>query len=228
MLRKRVGIGCLLLAALPAATTRGTVLTFDQTVPPAGDSVDVNQDYGDRVILGMNAVGNYGTAGGDTPNILVSYGGDATNDPDFWTEGYGDLQHPIAFQEGDNQFDITLTADPGFRVTLHSFKLAAYTGTGATLDALQILNSTGTPVFSQDAVAPPAGGHVAYPVTPLTDIALTIRLLKAGGDINLIGIDDVEFSQSVIPEPAAFPLLTLGPLAGLLARRRKRAARACR
>jgi hypothetical protein len=228
MWRKWVATGAVLLAALPAADASATVLTFNQTMPAAGDSVDVNQDYGDRVILGMNAVGNYGTAGGDTPNILVSYGGDATNDPDYWTEGYGDLQHPIAFQEGENQFDITLTADPGFRVTLHSFKLAAYSGTGAGLDSVQILGATGTPLLSQDGVFPPAGAHVAYPVTPLTDIVLTIRLLKTGGDINLIGVDDVEFSQSVIPEPAGLALLTLGPLAGLLVRRRTRATRAGR
>jgi hypothetical protein len=224
MWRKRVGMGCLLLAALPAAESAGTVLTFNQTVPPAGDSVEINQDYGDRVFSGMNAVGLYGTAGGDTPNILVSYEGDASNDPDYWTEGYGDLEHPIAFQEGENRFDIVLTADPGFLVTLHSFKLAGYAGTGAGLDSLRILSSTGVPLLSQDAVFPPAGGHLSYPVTPLTDIALTIRQLKTGGDINLIGIDDIEFSQRVIPEPAAFPLLATAPLAGLLARQRRRTA----
>jgi MYXO-CTERM domain-containing protein len=148
------------LASALVSSASATVLTFDFN----GSNTDnVPGAYGNRVSSFAPGFFNYGSDGGITPNVSVSYtpvlklGGAIPADP---TRVFGDLTN-VLYRDRNGGFttgilEITLSADPGFLVCLHRFDAAAVfnavTGIGEDLPArsIQVLDGFGTPLYQLD------------------------------------------------------------------------------
>jgi hypothetical protein len=202
---------------------RATELTFQFT--GAGNGTPIPQTYGDRVIAGTMGTFTYGTGGGFTPNVVVDYRGKSTQvDLNHWTTGYNQLVNVLEYEpDGANGYQIILTADPGFEVSLESFDLGNFGG-AVTVPGVRVLDRNGSEIFSRTNFAIPAatGPHTDFDFAPFfTDTKLTIDIdtTGMGGNSDNIGLDNIRFSQSeVVPEPGVC-LLLIGLGAGLLRRR---------
>ena len=77
---------------------KGSVLTFDiNPAPTPNDPID--QNYGDRITSDVMGAFSYGTTGGFTPNVVVSYGPTGPSDSDYvywWDQDFGDLVNVVA------------------------------------------------------------------------------------------------------------------------------------
>ena len=191
-------------ATVAAGSARAAVLTFD-----GAEDTPIASDYGSRLV--------------DTPNVTVSYS------PEFryWGSGYANLSNvawAVNTAADPDVATITLTADPGYRVSLASFDMAGYEA-DQFLDTLEVLVD-GVSTFSRPSVTlQGAAGDTADRFTPnLTGQTIMIRYTDSvqGGteSIDYVAIDNITFTQ--VPEPAA-TLLPVGvALAGLLRRRAHR------
>ncbi len=207
MKRTLASFGCLLLLCVPVAAT---ALTFDFT-PQAGNNTRSDQGYADRVTAATVGGYAYGTTGGFTPNVVVGYGPIGPGPDDyiyFCDHQFGDLVNVIAQLSPSAPFigilEVTLTADPGFFVSLHAFDLAGWNRADKLVNAVQVLSSLGAPMLSQSpATIVGASGHTSYSNLTLTDSSLTIRIdaSNLGFDGAYVGIDNITFSQN-IPEPS--------------------------
>jgi len=221
-----------LLLGGAAQQASATVLTFAnsaQTNNGGGFGDFVNQNYGDNVTgTNSSAAGptfSYGSAGGFTPNVTVAYSSGGTqgdelvylNDGQGYGQGAGGL--PVALyenvQNNGGSLTVTFTAAPGFEVTLTSLDLAGY-DQAYTLNSLDVTG--GATPFS----AP--GQAVGYPTKTTLNIGRTgselVLTYSRSDTFSNIGLSNVQFSQSVVPEPASLGLIALGGL-GVLARRRR-------
>jgi len=182
----------------PSGDPSPAVLTFN--LAGIADFQDVDQGYGDRVT--GSVMGNFSYGGTDpfTPNVTVSYG---ANDPALWTTGYGTLTN-VLFEDTDNTgvLTVTLTADPGFRVNLHDFKLAAYTtafSSDPSISRIEVTDSAGNAVFvSENQTVSRTSSSSLQFEPPLSGSSLTIRVdARNLGELNDdIAIDDIRFSQT--------------------------------
>ncbi len=206
----------------------GTVLTFDHN--PLGNFVRIDQNYGDRVTNSPDAFGHqYSIVDdgfGPTPNIEVRYGGVL---PTIWTTGYGDLVNLLFNdQDGDTTLSLTLTADPGFKVGLFGFDLASFTGAGQTIPGIQVRNAANNSVlFSRGTTFVTGASHNDIDFAGglfASAIDIDIDLTGLGSVSDNIGIDNVYFTQVVIPLPAAIWLFGSGLLGLVGIARRKKAA----
>lgn len=216
------------IVAAAAPFAHATVLTFDQD-PPVADFDPVDQGYGDRV-TSTSMPGNfgYGSAGGFTPNVVTSYG-PAGSDPNLWTTGYGSRTN-VLFEDNDNFgiLRVTLTADPGYAVSLSSFLMSAYNPAFAsppTINYIRVLGPGDVELFRQNnaAISETTFTTFDFSVSPLAgqSIAIEFNSANLGGLSDDIAFDDITFSQVVVPEPTA----AVAALAGLTvagARRRRR------
>lgn len=210
-------VSALGLAAL-GTSAGATTLTFDAGFAN-GSAPD--QAYGDRVSAASQGGFSYGTTGGFTPDVVVSYGGSAR----FWASGYGDLTN-VLFAEG-GLMEITLTADPGHAVALLSFDLAGWPQTDRVIESVSVVDGDDSVLFFEsnvlvegDANGP---GHTSFDFdSSVMASELRIRFdasnLGSPGSGN-ISIDNVSFAMA--PEPSSVMLLCAG-LVGLAARRRSR------
>lgn len=197
-------------------------------------NVPVPDDYGDRA--------------GDTPNVIVDFSYDpaTANGFELYNEtdatysgrdwfGVAQLNGEIPF------FDITFTPDPGYGVRVESFEFDDYANyeAGHTFDwsvfgggdSSNVLASADGVVVAPDTT--PAE-NLANPAQPGDNLLIetgqgtyfsgpvTLRIAPVAGAWDDRALDDVVFSQVVIPEPASLAMLGLGGL-GLLRRHRRRA-----
>lgn len=210
---------------LAVANVSATVLTFEGTA--FGSVTQIPDEYGDRVtnfgVAGDNLV--YGAGGGMTPNVVVDYL-PAAPFPPFtnWISGYGDLQNALGHSSFNVPGEVVLTPDAGFQVTLHGFDIGAWQ-TDYPDSRVRVLDNAGTVRFDSGvftALFRPNGvdfGHHSFSLNPITSsLALRIEVTEYGD----LGLDNVHFSQSAVPLPAAIWLL--GAAAGGLGFRRRRAA----
>jgi hypothetical protein len=185
----------LLLAAL-AAPAAALELTFD---PVEENFQPVDQAYGDRVTQTPQDGFSYGIAGGFTPNVEVSYGPIPPAMPHLWTTGYGDLVNVLyEDQDGFGQLEVTFSADPGWRVELHGFDMAAYS-TVAPIRRLEVRNGAGDVLFAQDDVAVPHAGHVTFTFDPPLAarwIVLSFDSGNLGSQSDNVCLDNIAFSQA--------------------------------
>ncbi len=172
-----------------------TVLTFD---PATGaDGTAVSQSYGDRVVSASQGGFNYGTAGGPTPNIGVTYGPNST-DVRRWGTAYGDLANVVF--PGTNAaglLDIKLSADLDFKGQLNSIDLAGKNGRDFTVKSIQIFDGADHVLFSQNNVLVAGTGHthLTFPAMSSRVVRLRIDSSNLGADQDKVGIDNIEFSQ---------------------------------
>ena len=205
-----------------------------------GPYVEPYRDYGDRV----NATSVSGTYWPQTP-----WGGDAEPLADA-TLNYGDggegftpnvsvLLWPVPtslwtmtryYQSWSGMSDVVYTdvwlflePDPGYAVTLHDFKAAAWTGVTADLnysvwESSSINDVTGAVTWGTKTVDAQDIGAVddtadtyTLDLTYDTGAAIWLTSTNPGN----VAFDDIRFSQSVIPEPSSFAMLAA--LCGLVA-----------
>lgn len=204
---------------------QATRLTFNQVngqVVAATDLVS-SPNYGHRVTATTMGNWTYGAEGGFTPNVTVAYRAQNPSGTfpglSVWSTGYGDLQNTIWSGGGSSQVPndgyVTLTADAGFQVSLHSFRTALWSTGPAQYTDISVRDGLGNVLYSTNA-ANPVGGNVLHDFTssPLTADVLEIKF----GQGWWITLDDVTYSQAV-PEPGTMLVLGAGLVA--LARRRR-------
>jgi hypothetical protein len=208
-----------IFAVLPRSSAVATVLTFDDD-PPITNSENINQAYGDAV-TSTTMPGNFlydENGEGFTPNIAVDYGplAPVNASPDLWSTGYGDLTN-ILFKDADgfDYLQVTFTADPGFRVRLHSWDMAAFGAvfsSDPTIDSVRVLDSGGNELLALTNVSISETTHTSfdYAANPFVDDVLVLEFNSGnlGGLSDDIAFDNIVFSQ--IPEPGAMLLLLLG------------------
>lgn len=199
----------------------------------------------------------YGSAGGLTPNVAVSYGpatrgigstvncgspyppADGTGCVYWWNGNFGDLTTPVIGQLGrgaayEGKILVTLVADPGYWVSLSSLDLAGwYTTSMAAINGVTALDGSDALLASQLGISAPARGvgHVSLSLTGIYASALKIRIdaSNLGTNGENVGLSNLEFSQMAVPEPSTWFSLASG--LGLVAfglRRRKRNRQAAR
>ena len=110
------------------------------------------------------------------------------------------------------------TADSQYYVRLHSFQMGGWPNTNRTLPFLQVLVDS-SPVFTQTNITISGTTANTFSFDPNVVKGGVIEI-RFGNDWN-IAIDNIGFSQELIPEPASLTLLGAG-LAGLALRRRNR------
>ncbi|HSV15053.1 MAG TPA: SdrD B-like domain-containing protein [Tepidisphaeraceae bacterium] len=175
-----------------------TVLLFQPATGAFADYQPLPQTYGDRVTAATQNGFKYGTAGGTTPKVLASYG-TSTGTIETWPTAYGDLP-AVAFAAPSGQkFEMKLTADSGFNVTLASFDMASFASADYTINSVSVVDSSGKTLFSKSNVkifggTAPHHTHFAF-TTPLKGQGLTIRFDPSNQGGWNVGIDNVQFSQ---------------------------------
>ncbi|MCC7193063.1 MAG: PEP-CTERM sorting domain-containing protein [Phycisphaeraceae bacterium] len=167
---------------------------------------------------------NYGNAGeGYTPNIGVSYSADTSI-----FDTYDDIYWPrVAFLNSYGHYYITFTPDSGYTVQVNSFVLRSWGGSPPTLTADWTLwnNTAGGTVLAssktdgQGQLGGTAQSFSFNKVSPPFSIAtnagygagtLVLDIHFTGGGAGNLSLDDVNFQQTAIPEPASLVLLALG------------------
>lgn len=205
-------------------SAHATVLTFSDLGLISGN--EIPGSYGDFVTgPGGSPGGSYGMGTGWTPNVEVAYAtatGEGTVSQaflTFWESGYGDLEGN-AYPASSGFFGrMTFTPNAGFFVTLESFNMAAWGGSDLTPDRVRVLDSGGGVLWDGSSTTAPASGHATLTPNVTSDAAIT---LEWGSNWNL-GVDDIAFSESVVPEPSAVLAISLGLAA--LGRKRRRSIR---
>jgi hypothetical protein len=232
--RARISLFLAAVSLAVPASVNATTLTFDGPSWP-GINQYVPQAYGDNIANPAVVDGNgytYGTGGGATPNVAAQYGGGSVPAPNVdpsTSYAYGGLQGVVvgnyAPSDGSSPIiQLTLTADPGYQITLESFDLGGYLATGNNYGVnISVVDSINGLLYSQTNLSIQGGPSVSSPHdTFLPNVAgqsLTLAIYTGNARGNL-ALDNVRFSQSVVPEPASASLLALG-LVGLAARRKR-------
>jgi len=199
-----------------------TVLTFDQGTVSNFEAVDLT--YGDDVEATLEGTFGYGVgAEGFTPNVQLFYG---ATQPALWTTGFGDLVN-VLYDEDETigLLTVTLTADSGFQVQLYEFDLADFSATSSTINSVRVSDVSGV-LFQQlnAVISNSTSTPFDFTAAPLTASQLIIEIdsTNLGISNDNIGIDNIRFGQTAIPEPSTFVLALLS-LLGMGCRRRKRA-----
>ncbi|GIV09833.1 MAG: hypothetical protein KatS3mg019_1924 [Fimbriimonadales bacterium] len=222
-LRKIAGVAS--AAALSGAIASATIIEFNHFT---SNGATIPTDYASRVDASGNDVG--GRTGFDltydpTPNVAVQmfsadYQGGSWNQIgslNWWSTQYANLSG-IAYHSPSNQgARFIFTADTGYWVRLHQFQMGSWPNVNRTLPFLQVVVD-GTPVYTQNNVV--ISGSTANTFSFDPDVVKGgVIEIRFGGDWN-VGIDNIGFSQAIVPEPASWLVLGAG-LAGLMRLRRR-------
>jgi hypothetical protein len=221
-------------AFMPAAAS-ATVLTFD-VAGGVTNSASLPQAYGDFVAGSPQAGHSYGVgAEGFTPNVEVTYGDGAGEQPNVWTTSYGDLTN-IYFNDlgSDTTLTTTFTAAAGYLVDLYSFDLASFVDAGQTIQGFLVRDvGADSVLFSQGSTFITGASHYSATfATPLSANTLQVVVNLAGLNTTSddIGMDNIRFGQRLapadppgVPEPATWALMLAGFFgAGAMLRDRRR------
>ena len=139
-----------------------------QPIPP---------EYGDRVTAVNQGGFIYGAEEGFTPNVVVDYNFNAAP----WATGSGDLVNVVYPHRGIffgtypyGIFELVLTADPGYQVSLHGFDMARW-DSDEIINTVRVLDKDSNPLFVQDNAFIPVTGHRDFDfISPLVSQSLTI------------------------------------------------------
>jgi hypothetical protein len=230
-MKPRILLATLALCVFAVPLAHATVLTFDGL----GTNTPIPAFYGSYV---TEAGQGLERGNGFTPNVVVDFVPNGDNG--FQT--YNDPDWAAAQLDGipsTGSFDIVFTPEEGFGVLVNSFEFDDYAEwptppTGHTFDWSLIGNNT-TLAGATGVVVP---SDMTYDPTGADNLVIntgmnapffgpvTLRIVPTAGDPYDRAIDDVNFDQAVVPEPAS--LATLGLAAALLLGRRGRCSAALR
>ena len=220
-------LSAVLCASYLLSSAYATVLTFDNVDPNNApfNGQPIPFDYGDRVdASGADSGGriSFDLTHGATPNVAVqmftanySDWSQSTN-LSVWGSNYADLTD-VAYHSFGQGARFIFTADSQYYVRLHSFQMGGYY-INQTLPFLQVLVDN-NPVFTQTNIVISGRTANTFSFDPNVVKGSVIEI-RFGSNFN-VGIDNIGFSQELIPEPASLTLLGAG-LAGLALRRRTR------
>lgn len=185
-------------------------------------------DYADRVdATGTDSQsrGGYNLTHGATPNVQVRMFSANYQDGSWsqlstlfrWGSNYANLVN-VAYHAPSNQgARFIFTADSAYYVRLHGFQMGGWPNLNQPLPFLQVLVDN-NPVFTQTNITISGSTADTFSFDPNVVKGGVIEI-RFGGNWN-VGIDNIGFSQELIPEPAS--LLALGAgLAGLIGLRRR-------
>lgn len=213
-------LGVVIWDARPAYAT---IIDFDNW-----NQSSIPIDFGSRVSgTGQDAGGRSGFSltHGPTPQIAVQmFTANYTNNTwgqigslFLWGSGYANLQNVAYHSPSSEGARFVFQADANWWARLHGFQLGGWL-IDRTLPFLQVLVD-GSPVLTEQNVLISGTTAKTYTFDPNVTKGSVVEI-RFGGDWN-VGIDNIAFSQEVIPEPATVIALGAG-LAGLALRRRKR------
>lgn len=154
----------------------------------------------------------------------VIYDGDQAAGPDlspllFWTNGYGSLMN-VAWTGQKQTAEIFIKPEAGYQVSLLSFQLAPYLSNRPS-SRWSILDGSGDLIGASGPFD--VTGPSYSPVLPVNSSAEGVRL-RWGPDAFNVGMDNVTFSVTPIPEPGTWALMGAGlALLGAAGRRRRSA-----
>ena len=199
------------------------VLTFDQSGLANGTSID--QDYGDRVVASPDSNGHgYNIVAGVnllTSNVEVDYDAGGVGAA-LWTSGYGDLTNVLYANDSASALNINFTADAGFEVGLVGFDLAAF-GTPLTIPGIEVTDGTDNVLFSVGTTEILGGAsRNSFDTSGIfaESLSITVDLTGVEGLADNVAIDNIQFNQRPVPEPASASIVLLG-LIGLASRRKR-------
>ena len=229
-------LGSLLLVA----PVHATILVFEQ----CGGSPDaaiqgtcnngfVNQNYGDRAITesmngGLFVYINDGE--GWTPNVVTSYGPNANAIYGYYT-GYRSLANVLWVDRNTGILDVTLQADPGFRVLLYNFDLGIFldSTSSVTLKHIRVADQDGTNLLNLPGYTL-TGRETFLFFTPAESAAggflrieFDVTNLPQDETREYVAMDNIRFGQAQatgVPEPGSLALVFLGVVFFASARRR--------
>ena len=165
-------------------------------------------------------------AEGDTPNIRFLTATNASRD--YWGDpaNFGDLFGVMMNYTNGNQttiYPFALQADAGYQVLIESVDLSTWADAGNSSVDVAILSFPGDTVeWSQNVVVDGTTHTTVSPMFTGSDPSLQYwlqltSLTAASADD--IGVDNVAFSQSAIPEPSTIVLMIVGAAFFFVARR---------
>lgn len=209
---------CLVFLLVSASIVEADVVLIFE--PHPGNGQTVSQQYGDRVTaLEQNGFIYGQTEPGFTPNIEVEY----ANDIRHWNASYGDMLN-VLYEQNSQFLEISFTADDDFEVLLHGFDLGGWPNTDYTIPGVAVTDGSGSALFEEsdvvvhgDATGPPRTSFEFG--SPIRSSSLTISI-DTGAFGDSIGIDNIRFSQTAIPEPSAFLFLSTLLIGAATARRK--------
>lgn len=213
----------MVISFVASSAATATVLTFDFF------GFEVSQEYGDRVTDTTIGDFTYGIClEGFTPNILASYSS-PEGAPRKWTSHYGDLQNVLYERNHNIPLVLSLSADPGYKVNLLHFDLAAFepfVPISPVINSVRISDESNNLLYSVDDVLISNSRRTAFNF-PIALQGQTLRFEIDGTNISQgfnntnIGIDNVTFSQVAVPEPMSVSLGVLGAALMALGTRRR-------
>lgn len=203
-----------LLAVTLSVRCQAGVLTFDGNIcSTEGDGsgsfvacsndAKINQGYGDSTGVNFTFQENDVNSAGSL-SVYLDWNGDT-----------------VAYSYANST--IQMTADPGYSVTLNSFRLVPYYG-GYMPGFVQVWQIGGASPLLDFALPITFDTPVTFSPGSTSSSGLEIRYYNLGGNF---GIDDIDFTVTAgsgVPEPASLGLAGAA-LAGLLATLRRRAVR---
>lgn len=210
---KRLNVAAVITAIAISAPSHANLLTFDDLSCGGQCSVPIDQSYGD--VPGQVDVRYDRILGDAIPEEPMR----------FWNTGYSDLLN-VAYggvNDTSGATEIFLQPAPGMQVTLLAFDLGGWPNTDR-VSTYTILSGSGALLASSGGSFLVSGGARSSFVVGLSSPdGVRIRL---GPNAFNVGIDNVSFTVSPVPEPGTWVFLLAGlGVLGLVARRRLRAAR---
>jgi len=225
ILRPAGTLGLCVWLLLGATSANATVLIFDKEDPNFANNEVVPQIYGDRVAATIDANEykyKYEVGNGFTPNVVVDYNpDDAQQQFEIFEGGFGDLNRALGDFDSDVSGEILLTPDPGFFVHLNSFDVAAW-NIGSSAGQIVVFDGLNSEdeVWSYSGDFAQDNSRDSFSFSPAVSSTTAIRIRSP--NFGTLGIDNINFDQSVVPEPATIALWSLaGLLCTYLARRRR-------
>ena len=202
----RVAVLALACASWTGGRAEGQTTTLTFANGPTWQNFQAG--YGDRIAGPTQGGFPYGGAGSYTPGViaaLASRDGGNTYPVYHWASGYNALTDVLwcsipAGPSGGGELVVTLTGDPGRRVSIESFDLGNW-GPSVTLPYVRIVDESGQTVFEQLAVvlqpntSPQAHNVVLNPAPIGRVLSLRIGLAGLLGLCANVGLDNLRFSE---------------------------------
>lgn len=217
-----LGVAAAAALALGAGAAQATIITFNDLAP----FQTAPDNYGDRVAAADTDGFNYLEGFGFTPNVILEFEPYNTSQQYNAWNGYSGLDQALGHNSFNVPGEVRLIPDAGFIVNLHSFDIGTWV-TDYPNSRVRVfdLGDSISPLFDTGLVTllanPNGTGSDNYTFGEATPWSSAAGLRIVIEDLGDLGLDNVSYSQTPVPVPAALPLFA-SALAGVAALRRLR------